>query len=131
MKSIDGYALQVETSLAFSETIKRVTELLKAEGFGVLTEIDVKATLKEKLDVDWHPYHILGACNPPFAHRALKALPQIGVLLPCNVVVWDDGERRIVAAMEPKIMGQMIDNPEIKAIADEVSERMHRVMTEL
>ena len=89
MKTIGTYALQVTTRLRFEDAIARVTELLAEKGFGVLTEIDVKATLKKKLGLDYKPYKILGACNPHVAHRAQEAEPYVGVLLPCNVVVWD------------------------------------------
>jgi len=131
MKQIQNYALQTVTEMEFEETIEKVTELLQIEGFGILTEIDVKATLKKKLDIDYKPYKILGACNPHFAHKALNAEPYVGVLLPCNVIVWDDGDRRVVAALEPKIMADVIDNPDLKAISNEVSERLHRVLTRI
>ena len=96
----------------FDEAIERVTALLMENGFGVLTEIDVKATLKKKLDVDFQPYTILGACNPSFAHKALQAENKIGAMLPCNVVVQDIGEGRIeVAAVDPAASMQAVDNP--------------------
>jgi uncharacterized protein (DUF302 family) len=122
------YYIQARTSLGFDDAIARVTELLKEEGFGVLTEIDVQATLKKKLDIDYKPYRILGACNPPFAHKALSAEPLIGVLLPCNVIVWDDGDDRVVAAMEPLIMAEIIGKPAVAEIAAQTSERIHRVV---
>jgi uncharacterized protein (DUF302 family) len=107
------YYIQARTRLGFEDAIARVIELLKEEGFGVLTEIDVQATLKRKLDMDYKPYRILGACNPSFAHQALNVEPLIGVFLPCNVVVWDDGDDRVVAAMEPIIMAEIIGNPAV------------------
>ena len=131
MKQIQNYAFQTVTEMGFEETIEKVTELLQVEGFGVLTEIDLKATLKKKIDIDYKPYKILGACNPNFAHKALNAEPYVGVLLPCNVIIWDDGDRRVVAALEPKIMAEVIDNPALKTISNEVSERLHRVLTRI
>ena len=131
MKTIGEYATEVTTQRSFDDAIARVTELLAGEGFGVLTEIDVKATLKKKLDVDVKPYRILGACNAPFAHRALQLEPHIGVLMPCNVVVWDEGPHRVVTAMEPRIMGQVIDQPEVVALAAEVGARLQRVLEAL
>lgn len=128
MDTIGGYANKVTTSLGFDEAVEKVTALLQEQGFGVLTEIDVKAILKKKLNLDYKPYRILGACNPPFAHKALEAENLVGVLLPCNVVIWDDGNRRVVAAMEPKIMAQIIDNPALHSVAEEVSARIHRVL---
>ena len=131
MKTIGSYAIEVITQRSFDDAIARVTELLAEEGFGVLTEIDVKATLKKKLDADVRPYKILGACNAPFAHRALAAEPHVGVLLPCNVVVWDEGTHRVVTAMEPKVMAQVVDHPELLAVANEVSAKIHRVLEKL
>ena len=128
MEKVGGYANKTSTSLGFEQAIERVTELLKEEEFGILTEIDVKKTLKEKINVDHKPYMILGACNPPFAHQALVAEELLGVLLPCNVVVWDDGDQRVVAAMEPMLMTQIIDNPEVTKVAEEVSARLRRVL---
>ncbi len=128
MKQIQTFAIQVETDLGFDETIQKVTAHLMEEGFGVLTEIDVKATFKKKLDIDYEPYRILGACNPTFAHKALGRLPEIGVLLPCNVVVRDTGKQRLVIAMDPMIIGSFTDDPELKSIATEVSQRIRRVL---
>lgn len=128
MQSIGSYAFEVTTLRSYDDALARVTALLADEGFGVLTEIDVRGTLQKKLGVDTRPYKILGACNPPFAQRVLAAVPHIGVLLPCNVVVWDEGERRVVAAMEPRVMSQIVDHPEVRAVADEVSARLHRVL---
>lgn len=131
MKTIGTYAIEVTTQRSFEDAIARVTELLGEEGFGVLTEIDVQATLKKKLGADVRPYKILGACNPGFAQRALAAEPHVGVLLPCNVVVWEEGTHRVVSAMEPKVMAQVVDHAELQAVAGEVSVRIHRVLERL
>lgn len=107
------------------ETLARVTATLKDQGFGVLTEINVNETLKAKLDVDFPRYHILGACNPPFAHKALSADPWAGLLMPCNVIVYTtpDGETRVVG-FDPRAMLQAFDHPEMTALAEEISVRL-------
>ena len=107
----------------------RITDALKAEGFGVLTEIDVKATLKKKIDVDFRPYVILGACNPPIALKALTAEPAIGLLLPCNVVVaeTDDGSSE-VAVIKPEAMFSLVKNPDMEPLAKDVTERLTRAL---
>jgi uncharacterized protein (DUF302 family) len=127
------YALVRELpEMDYDAVVARVTELLAGEGFGVLTEIDVKATLKKKLDVDFKRYVILGACNPPMAHRALSMEPDIGVLLPCNVCVSErDGGGTRVAAMNPTAAFTLIDNPGISGVADEVRARLQRVVDAL
>lgn len=114
------------------ETVERVTAALKIEGFGVLTTIDVAATLKSKIDVDFRPYRILGACNPHFAHKALVAEDKIGTMLPCNVIVQDLGAGRVeVAAVDPVASMQAIENESLGAIAGEVRERLRRVVDSL
>jgi uncharacterized protein (DUF302 family) len=113
----------------YDTAVRRVTELLAEEGFGVLTEIDVRATLRKKLDVDFKPYVILGACNPPLAYRALSAEPMIGALLPCNVIVMArDGGGSVVAAFSPTAGFRMVDNPGVQPIAAEVEARIVRVL---
>ena len=118
--------------LAFSDAERRVIEALKSEGFGVLTEIDVKATLKAKLGVDFRPYKILGACNPPLAHRALSAEALIGLLLPCNVVLFEEDDGAItVSIAKPEAMFQPVGNPELLPLVQEVDAKIQRVMQRL
>ena len=126
------YALTRTTDLSYDEADRRVREALQAEGFGVLTEIDVSATLKKKLDVDFPPYEILGACNPPLAHQALTREPDIGLLLPCNVVVraLPDG-RTMVEALDPVVQLGVAENPDLAPLAEDVRARMRRVLDNL
>jgi len=122
------YGFSVTLNDSVENSIARVTEALKEEGFGILTEIDVQATLKKKLDLDLRPYMILGACNPPLAHRALEADPDIGLLLPCNVVVREEEDGSVtVAFMDPAAVLALVDKPEIEALAGEVRDRLERV----
>ncbi|MEX2241434.1 MAG: DUF302 domain-containing protein [Burkholderiales bacterium] len=125
------YVFGKTVGLGFDEAIKRVTEELAKEGFGVLTEIDVKATLKKKLDIDVAPYRILGACNPQFAHKAMELEPQIGALLPCNVVVREEKGGTRIDVMDPQAVLQLVERPEIEGIATEVRRRLERVVASL
>lgn len=124
--------LTVHLNTDYDAALARVTDALKAEGFGVLTEIDVKDTLKKKLDVDFRKYKILGACNPPLAYRALSAAPEIGLLLPCNVTVQqlDDGSTE-VSLIDPLAMMGFVGKPELEPIAEEARARLERVATSL
>lgn len=117
---------------AFAEAVEKAEVALKSEGFGVLTRIDVKATLKEKLGLDMSPYLILGACNPPFAHRALEIEPQVGLLMPCNVVVREESGGTIrVEAMNAGLMAQMFPDKPLGPVADEVMQRLNRVIAKI
>jgi uncharacterized protein (DUF302 family) len=126
------YAFGKTVNLGYEQAIGAVTQALAKEGFGVLTEIDVAATLKKKLNLDRAPYKILGACNPQFAARALEIEPQIGALLPCNVIVReDDAGKTVVEFMDPNAVLQLVGRPEIGTIAAEVRTRLERVMAAL
>jgi len=127
------YALVKELpDMGYDDAVSRATECLAEEGFGVLTEIDVKATLKKKLNVDFKRYIILGACNPELAHQAMSGEPFIGVLLPCNVLVMErEGGGSIVAAFKPTAGFSLVDNPDVAPIAEEVEGRMRRMLDRL
>jgi uncharacterized protein (DUF302 family) len=124
------YGISTTVPLPFDQALARTREALASEGFGVLTEIDVTATLRKKLEVEFRPYIILGACNPPLAHRALQAEMDIGLLLPCNVVVYaaDDPARTVVAALDPVEALSLSGNPAVQPIAEEVQRRLQRVV---
>ena len=121
-----GFNIQIKDS--FGNAVQRVTDALKTEGFGVLTDIDVQATMKAKLGIDGKPYRILGACNPPLAHKAISADPDIGLLLPCNVVVREEPDGKInIGFMDPIAVLKLTDNPLIGEIAKDVRARLERV----
>ena len=127
-----AFGIQKTLDLGFDETLARLPEALKAEGFGVLTEIDVQATLKKKLDVDFRRYRILGACNPPFAHRALQHSLDVGMLLPCNVIVYEADDRRtVVSAVDPMQTLAAQGDPAIRPLAAEVQQKLRRVIDSL
>jgi len=126
------YGFGKTVNMAFEQAVDTVTEALKAEGFGVLTDIDVQATLKKKLGEDMRPYRILGACNPPLAHQALVAEPPIGLLLPCNVVVREADNGTVhVECMDPNAVLNLVGNPAVHQLATNVRERLDRVLTAL
>jgi len=123
------YAIKVRTDDAMDEVEQRLREELKEEGFGVLTEIDVKATLAEKLGKETREHKILGACNPELADRGLSAEPDLGVLLPCNVTLYAEGDDTIVSAMKPTSALEIVDNPSVEKIGADAEQRIHRAVT--
>jgi len=123
------YYISTQLDLKFEQAVEAVKNALKAEGFGVLTEIDVQDTLKEKLDVDFRKYRILGACNPPLAHQALELEDKIGLMLPCNVIVQETGEGKVeAAAIDPLASMQAVNNPALADLGTQVREKMARVI---
>lgn len=127
-----SYGISKELKISYDDALLKVPEALKVEGFGVLTEIDVKETLKKKLNVDFRRYKILGACNPPFAHKALQAELEIGLMMPCNVIVYEnDKGHTMVSAVDPVETMAAKGSPQIRAIAGEVREKLRRVLDSL
>ena len=130
MTATSRYAVGTTVALDYPHAVERVKEALAAEGFGILCEIDVAATMKKKLDVDFRPYVILGACNPPLAYRALTAERDIGLLLPCNVIVYADDVpgRSVIAAMDPVVALEVTGNASIRPLAEDVKSRLTRAL---
>lgn len=126
-----GYGRTVLLDEPVTEVIPRVKEALKAQGFGVLTEIDVQATLREKIGAETDPYVILGACNPRLAHRALELEPDVGLLLPCNVVVRTHEGRTVVSALDPGVIAELADHPELRPIAEEATRLLDAALESL
>lgn len=122
------YGYKRQTGLTYEAAIVKVREELQKEGFGILTEIDVKATLKKKLGVEFDKYTILGACNPPFAYQALQAETDIGILMPCNVIVYEHGGKVFMACVLPTVTMKMVDNPRLAEIAPQVEQKLKRAM---
>ena len=125
------YAFSTKVALPYQEAVRRTTELLKEEGFGVLTEIDVRKTMREKLNADFRPYVILGACNPHLAHRAFQAELGIGLLLPCNVIVYEEGDGSVVSVMDPRAALEIAGNDALRPIAEDARARLDRVIQKL
>lgn len=122
------YGFGVRTTLPYAEAVDAIKARLKEEGFGVLTEIDVRRTLQEKIGTEWRPYIILGACNPPLAYQALSTELDIGLLLPCNVVVYEEEDGSVVEAMDPEPVLGLVENPQLSPLAREVKERLTRAL---
>jgi len=132
MDTMKKYAFGAVLDTSYEEAVEKTTDALKEEGFGVLTKIDVKQTLKEKLSKDFRKYVILGACNPPYAHRSLMADPDVGLLLPCNVIVYEtDDHKAYVAAINPITALEVIQNEDLKNIAEEVSAKLERAVNRI
>jgi len=129
MEKVKTYAFSTVLNTSYEEAVTKVTDALKEEGFGVLTEIDVKATLKKKLDKEFRKYVILGACNPPYAYRTLQADLDVGLLLPCNVIVYETNDRKAyVSALNPVSALEIMKSEEVRKIAEEVSGKLKRVI---
>jgi uncharacterized protein (DUF302 family) len=125
------YGFYKDTDLTYEQALEKVPEVLKTEGFGVLTTIDVKDTLKKKIDVDFDRYMILGACNPPFAHQALQAEESIGLLMPCNVIIHEKEGKVKISVFNPMIITQVSDNPKLKELSLKLREKIQAVLSNL
>ena len=125
------YGISIKLAMPYEQAVEAAVEALKNEGFGVLTEIDVKATLKKKLDADFRKYIILGACNPSLAYNALSAELEIGLLLPCNVIVYEDGDGSVVSAISPVAAMGVVNNPDLETIAEQVSAKLNNVINSM
>ncbi|OGU30654.1 MAG: ABC transporter ATP-binding protein [Ignavibacteria bacterium GWA2_35_9] len=123
-----NYGFSKTTDLSYEETIEKVTDELKKEGFGVLTTIDVKDTLKKKIDVDFKKYIILGACNPGLAHKALQTEEELGLLLPCNVIVYEKENKTVVSIFDPRVLSTIVDNDILKPVAEEAKAKLVKVL---
>lgn len=126
-----NYSSKKVVNFSFEETLNRVEEELSKEGFGILTRIDVKETLKKKLGVKFPKYVILGACNPPNARKSLELEQEIGLLLPCNVIVYEDGEETLVSVIKPTVMLSIVENKELDPIAEEIEAKLKRALTKV
>jgi len=132
VRTLSNYSFGGETELSFDEAVSKVTESMKEQGFGILTEIDAKKVLKEKLGLDRKPYKILGACNPQFAHKAIDMDPEIGTLLPCNVLIYEKDDGTVaVSAMNPEAALKLVGNPSIEDIAKQVRTRIEKALEAL
>ncbi len=128
---MSAYGISTKLDVSYEQAIESTTEALKQEGFGVLTEIDVKKTLKQKIDVDFRKYVILGACNPSFAHQALQAELELGLLLPCNVIVYEEGDHTVVSAINPIVAMGIVENEQLREIAGQVYQKLCKVIESL
>ncbi len=126
-----GYGISARLEMPYEQAVEAAKQALQSEGFGVLTEIDVKATLKRKLDVDFRRYIILGVCNPPMAYKALSTELEIGLLLPCNVIVYEEGDGSVVSAIDPIEAMAVVSNPKLKPVAEQVRAKLERVIDNL
>lgn len=131
MNDLKNHSLRAKLDMSYETAVERTTAALKEEGFGILTEIDVKATLKEKLDADFRKYVILGACNPSLAHRALSTDLEIGLFLPCNVIVYEEDGESVVSIVDPLLMLDMMENPDLDPVAQEARARLQQVVEAL
>ncbi|MCS6859057.1 MAG: DUF302 domain-containing protein [Abditibacteriales bacterium] len=126
---MSSYGITTKVHLPYEQALAKTRDALKAEGFGVITEIDVRQTVKEKLGEEFRPYIILGACNPPLAHKAISTEPEIGLLMPCNVCVWDNGDgTSTVAAVDVSAMFQLVQNPALTDVAETVNGKLRKVV---